>query len=82
VIGAAAQKSETPGRYPRPLWIPRVIGSVAGALPGGPGAGGLQVQPSVPNALGSALVVVADATAALSAIAAVSKSLGINFGSR
>jgi hypothetical protein len=72
------------GRYPRPLWIPRVIGSLAGAggLPFETGAGGLQVQPSVPNGLGSALVVVADATAALSAIAAASKSLGINFGSR
>jgi hypothetical protein len=60
------------------------MGSVAGAgaLPFWTGAGGLQVQPRVPNELGSALVVVADPTAALSAIAAVSKSFGINFGSR
>jgi hypothetical protein len=52
------------------------------ALPSGAEGGGLQVQPRVPNELGSALVGVADPTAALSAIAAVSKSLGINFGSR
>jgi len=60
------------------------MGSVAGAgaLPFGTDGGGLQVQPRVPNELGSALVGVADNTAALSAIAAVSKSLGINIGSR
>jgi hypothetical protein len=54
----------------------------AGALPFETEAGGLHVQPRVPNELGSALVGGADTTATLSAIAAVSQSFGINFGSR
>jgi hypothetical protein len=56
--------------------------AAAGALLFEAEAGGLQVQPRVPNELGSALVGDADTTATLRATAAVSKSFGINFDSR
>jgi hypothetical protein len=56
--------------------------AAAGALPFETVAGGLHVQPRVPNELGSALVGDADTTATLRATAVVSKSFGINFDSR
>jgi hypothetical protein len=65
----------------RPFWIPWSTWSVTGALPSGYVTGGLQVQPRVPNELGSALAGAATPNAVTSAIAVPSKTLVITNGS-
>jgi hypothetical protein len=80
--GAPTQKAAgfggPPCREPRPLWIPRLTSSLTASLPCGTSTGCVQLQPSMPNELGSALAGVATARAAPSVIAALNTTLVIN----